>query len=262
MKIKAKFLMLIFSAVIIGCENNTEEVGIDCSASDLLIEVISSVKSDCDEPGSITVNATGGEGEYSFSSDGESFQTTTILNNLFAGNFNLTVRDRVGCTASTNFTLESEPTGVTLSLESTNSDCINNTGSVTALATGGVGTLQYSIDQSPFSTSNSFQSVGAGPHTVTVRDNEGCEVTKTVLVETGTSLVNDIMPIIQADCAISGGCHNGSQRPDLRTKEAVLQNARDIKAETQAGSMPKNRTLSEAEIALIACWVDDGAKDN
>lgn len=69
------------------------------------------------------------------------------------------------------------------------------------------------------------------------------------------------MPIIQKDCAISG-CHNGSQSPRLETNQEVIANAARIKSETQAGSMPRNRTLSDQEIELIACWVDDGALNN
>ncbi len=255
------FLILFISLAFYACENNVEQPGFDCSASDLSIEVVSSTKSDCQVPGSIKVKASGGDGFYSFSQDGENFQSDSTFNDLFAGNFTLQVKDGAGCVASVDFILESEPTGITLTVESTISDCADPTGTVTANATGGTGDLSFSLDDGDFGTENVFQSVGAGEHTITTKDEEGCEVVKSVFVNTSTSLKDDIMPIIRKDCAISS-CHNGSRSPTLTTTSAVIQNAGRIRSETQSGSMPRNRTLTRSEIDLIACWVDDGAKDN
>lgn len=250
-------LLMIFAA----CSDNAEEPGIDCSESDLSIEVVSSVKSDCDKPGSITVLAEGGEGGYSYSLDETIFQESEVFTGLFAGLFDLYVRDEAGCVASTSFTLESEPTGISLSLESTTSECSSNSGTISATASGGVGELQYSLDGGSFSPNSMYSGVSPGSHEVVVQDGEGCEVKKTIQVLTNVSLENNIMPIIANDCAISG-CHNGSRSPRLTTKEEVIQNAVRIKSETQARTMPRDRTLSPSEIDLIACWVDDGALNN
>jgi hypothetical protein len=75
------------------------------------------------------------------------------------------------------------------------------------------------------------------------------------------SLATDVMPIIQTRCAISG-CHNGTQSPDLRTKEVVIAQAIAIKSQVKSGRMPKNSKLSSSQIAAIVCWVDQGALDN
>lgn len=254
-------LTIISLLSFLSCSKDSEDPGVDCSISDLAIEIAASVKSDCDVPGSVTLLASGGEEDYTYSLDGESFQTSSIFENLFAGGFTFTVRDDVGCTASINFTLESEPTGITLNLSGTESNCTSSTGSISADATGGVGELLYSIDGSGFSATSQFPGLSPGEYSVTVKDEEECSVTKTLQVLTNTSLANDIMPIITKDCAISG-CHNGSQSPRLLSTAEVMSNANRIKSETQAGSMPRDRTLTQTEIDLIACWVDDGAKDN
>lgn len=245
-----------------SCSGNSEEdLGIDCTKSDLAIQVTSFLKSDCDVPGSIEVRAEGGEAPYEFSVDGDNFQESSTFENLFAGNFLILVRDNTGCTSSIAFTLESEPTGIALSLASSDSECLSSTGSITAEATGGVGELMFSLDGGKFSKTSSFNALASGKYDVTVKDEENCQVKKSIQVRTNTSLSGDIMPIIRKDCAISG-CHNGSQSPRLISEEEVVKNAIRIKSETQAGTMPRNRSLTDSEIDLIACWVDDGATNN
>lgn len=262
---RLKFFVITLSIIFYSCENNSEEVGIDCSGSDLSIRVIDFVESDCAIPGSVTVEASGGEvdleSDYSYSVNGVSFQESPQFDNLFAGGFNFSVKDKLGCVASISFTLQSEETGITLNLSGEKSNCVSNTGSITAEATGGVGTLRYSLDGSAFSTNTQYAEVSPGIHSVTVKDDDDCEVTKTIQIVTNTSLDSDIMPIISKDCAISG-CHNGSIFPRLVTTAEVISNAGRIKSETQSGSMPRNRTLTQTEIDLIACWVDDGALEN
>ena len=247
--------------LLLGCNNNSEDAEIDCSASDLSVSVVSSTKSDCDVPGSIVVEADGGEEPYSFSLDDLDFQGSETFDDLFAGQYTITVKDKLGCTAKVNFTLESEPTGIVLDLTSTNTPCGSSDGTIEAEANGGSGLLLFALGDGQFSESSVFSNLSQGEYQVTVKDEENCEVTKTIQVQTNTSLVADIMPIIQKDCAISG-CHNGSQSPRLETNQEVIANAARIKSETQAGSMPRNGTLSDQEIVLIACWVDDGALNN
>ncbi|MEP1033252.1 hypothetical protein [Ekhidna sp.] len=248
-------------STLINCNSNSDTPGIDCSGSDLSLEVIDFIKSDCDVPGSVSISASGGEGDYTYSIDNDDFQSSSIFENLFAGNFTFSVKDDIGCTANLRFTLESEPTGITMDLSGSQSNCTSNTGTISAEASGGVGVLRFALDGGDFSEINEFLSVSPGIHTVTVKDDEECGVSKTIQIKTMTRLSNDIMPIVIKDCAISG-CHNGSQSPRLISKSEVIANASRIKAETQAGSMPRDRTLTQTEIDLIACWVDDGAEDN
>lgn len=83
--------------------------------------------------------------------------------------------------------------------------------------------------------------------------------------ELPVSLSNDIIPIINQNCAVSG-CHvSGSSRVNLSVKDNILQHADQIKSFTQSGFMPPQRSgkqLSEQEKETIFCWVDQGALDN
>jgi len=255
------FLLLGGYVLFVGCNGDKGELLPECEASDLAVSVISSVKSDCDRPGSIIVAAEGGEKPYMFSLDGVTYQPDSTFSNLAAGNYSIRVMDALGCTASVDFNLESEPTGIILNLSSTKTICGEASGSIEASASGGTGTFMYSLNGSGFSASGSFVNLPQGTYEVVVKDEENCLVTREISIVTTTRLETDIMPIIQKDCAISG-CHNGSRSPRLTTPQEVIQNATRIKSETQAGSMPRNRTLSQREIDLIACWVDDGAPNN
>ncbi len=112
-----------------------------------------------------------------------------------------------------------------------------------------------------YSTNNVFTGLSAGNHTVVVKDDTGCELTQTIKVKSGISYSSTIAPIISENCAVTG-CHNGSQFPDFRQFANVQGNAGQIKTLTGSRVMPAEGSLTQAEIDMIACWVDDGAVAN
>lgn len=85
------------------------------------------------------------------------------------------------------------------------------------------------------------------------------------------SYEHDVWPIIETNCAIvgDGGCHNGGNGAsrDWRVFANVQSHAGQIKDRITrtpgtAGYMPKIGSLSDEQIRLISCWVDQGAQDN
>ncbi len=80
----------------------------------------------------------------------------------------------------------------------------------------------------------------------------------------GVSFQNDIKPILEVNCLVNNPtCHGmNSALPNWSVFSEVQSHAQIIKTKTQDGSMPKNGSLSQTQIDLIACWVDSGAKDN
>jgi hypothetical protein len=90
-------------------------------------------------------------------------------------------------------------------------------------------------------------------------------VTLTVTIPqgiTGTSWSNDILPIMEKNCAITG-CHNGTSRSNNFSQYASAKSfAKTIKSKTQDRTMPFDGSLTQQQIDLIACWVDDGALQN
>ncbi|MEP1033251.1 hypothetical protein [Ekhidna sp.] len=257
------YSLLASFIIYMGCSSNSEDPGLDCSQSDLDVSITSSVLPTCEVAGSIVVQGSGGTAPYSFSLDGTNFQTSGSFTDLVAGNLSITVMDDDGCTARLSSVLNSDG-GISIDALTTNSECLNATGTIEVTASDGDGTYTYSLDGGTAQTENSFSSVSAGDHEITVVDGTGCSATTDVYVSSDVSLSSDIMPLLLAQCTFSG-CHNGDNGSSRNwtEKEDVLAKAANIKSRTQSGSMPRSPgVLTQAEIDLIACWVDDGAKDN
>lgn len=83
--------------------------------------------------------------------------------------------------------------------------------------------------------------------------------------DSNVSLVDDIIPTLQQNCAISG-CHvEGTGRVDFTIKENIIQVATQIRTNTESGFMPpasSGLSLTTAEKEEIFCWVSSGAKNN
>ena len=127
--------------------------------------------------GSITVNSvSGGTGTIEYSLTGASWQTTNKFTGLTAGNYNIQVRDANRCISQSQTIQVSQPSAINISKTLTNVRCNGeNDGSAVILASGGAGTLAYSINSgSSWQSSNTFSNLSAGDYTVMVRDAGGC----------------------------------------------------------------------------------------
>jgi len=146
-------------------------------------------------------------------------------------------------------------------------ECGESTGSIMASATGASGSVSFAIDGNNFQNSGTFDNLPPGEYVVTAKDQEGnTGVSDPMMVLSGVSFSTAIQPIIDANCAVSG-CHDGSRSdiPNWSIKNNVLSNASKIKSRTTAKTMPppnSGRSITDEQISLIACWVDDGAPDN
>ncbi len=65
-------------------------------------------------------------------------------------------------------------------------------------------------------------------------------------------------------CLINNSdCHGmNSSIPNWEIFSEVQSNAALIKTKTRDRSMPKIGSLTQSQIDLITCWVDQGAKNN
>lgn len=259
---------LLLLSVVISCISEKEgDLLPDCSSSGLALAVTATTTETCDTPGSITVSATGGASPYTYSINGTDFVAESLFSGLSANIYTITVKDSNNCTAETTGTVTATEGSIEVTVASqTASACDGNSGSVNVSATGGDGNYDYSLDGGATQSSASFGSLGVGAHMVEVTDGNGCMSSVSFDIVSSTSLANDIMPIIQANCAISSNCHGtgASGRPVFKDKAKVLEYATTIKQYTGSGYMPpaSQPDLTAAEIATIACWVNDGAKDN
>ncbi len=78
--------------------------------------------------------------------------------------------------------------------------------------------------------------------------------------DTDISFSLDVKPIIDNNCI---SCHNGTQQlPDLRTFNGISTNASRVRTQVVTRRMPLNGSLSDEQIELIRCWIDNGALNN
>ena len=122
--------------------------------------------------GTASVTAMGGSGGYTYSwSNGE---TTATISGMLPGLYTVVVTDSNGCTTSCDVVVGSiEPT--MCETVSTNTNCGEDNGSATVIATGGVGNYTYAWSNG--ATTPAISNLSAGTYVVTVTDANGCSTT-------------------------------------------------------------------------------------
>ncbi len=135
--------------------------------------------------GSIAVTVTGGTAPLKYSIDGTIFQGTNTFNNLPPGNYTVTVLDAAGCYAKSGVTVGKIPLPK-VSAFTIPASCNNKDGSIIVAASGGTVPYTFSLDGIVFQSSNSFNGLGAGFYTITVRDSNNCVNTTAIAVSNAT----------------------------------------------------------------------------
>ena len=267
MKNSSQLALAILLILSVSCSN--EDAKPDCDGT-LSIVVNSTTPSTACNPanGSITVSATGGSAPFQFSLNGGTKQSSGTFSALAGGVYTITVFDANNCEDEIeNIEVGDDTTLDLTATPSADSECLTNNGTITLSGSGGAGPYTYKIDGGAFSTQTNYSNLEPDTYNATVKDANGCEVTKAVTVQranTNISFAGIIKPIITANCATSASCHAAgvTSRPDLSENSVIKDKASLIKSLTASGAMPKNGTLSGNEKKQIACWVDDGAPIN
>lgn len=136
----------------------------------------------CATNGSVTVNASGGWGSYTYAiSPIAGTQAGNTFTNVPAGSYNITIVDANGCSITRPFTLTA-PVQPSIALSATSDFCYDTTNGATlvVVGSGGVGPYWFSINGGPFNASNTpvdshtFSNLTPGTYTIAVRDAFGC----------------------------------------------------------------------------------------
>ncbi|NOZ33779.1 MAG: PKD domain-containing protein [Chlorobi bacterium] len=144
-------------------------------------EIESEPKCFGDSTGSITVNATGGTGQITYSPDnGTHFFTNNILSGLSSGpTYQIVVKDAHGCTTVGGSHILGQPAELIIdSVVGVNvNDCNGGTnGSITIFAHGGTLPLEFSDDgEVTYQASNIFSGLSAGNYQTLVKDANKCK---------------------------------------------------------------------------------------
>ena len=155
--------------------------------------------------GTITVTPATGTAPYSYSIDGLPSQASNIFTNVAAGTHIMTFTDVLGCTGTTQVTVNQ---GVSLiaSTITTGTSCptVNN-GTMNVIPSTGIAPYSYSIDGGPAQPGALFSNLAPGPHTVTFTDVQGCSGTVTGTVAMGASLTSTISAVNPVCANINDG---------------------------------------------------------
>lgn len=250
---------------LVNCSSGDEPGPVDCSTSNLTLNLTSSEPTSCGTiDGSITAVATGGDAPYQFALDAQAYAASASFPGLSAGTYQVKVKDKNGCERKSSVTLKPFESTLAATVSITDSGCKTTKGALTINASGGTGPYSYKINGGTASSNNVFNTLASGSYSVLITDNTGCSVTQTVKVLSGVTFTGEVKSIIDTNCAVSG-CHvSGGGAPSSFTSFSTIQSsASQIKSLTQSGNMPKNGTkLSQTQLDVIACWVDDGALNN
>ena len=259
-KILLQFTLFAGILVISSCTSEQEPFPDLCENAPT-VTLVGTTQASCNQSnGSLNVLGVGGNGDLVFSLNGGVDQVSSVFNNLNAGSYLVTVTDESGCSSELTVNVINSD-GLNIQLTVVGTECNENEGSIIVVASEANGDVEYKLNEGVFQNSNNFTSLPQGGYTITTRDASGCEIVQEVDVKTDVTF-GDVELIIQTNCVVEG-CHNGNQTPDLRGANNIIGSSRTIKMRTGNRTMPAGGgSLTDEEIATIACWVDDGASGN
>ncbi len=241
-----------------------EKLAVDkCTGSTLSIALIAKNASTCTAAdGSITASATGGTQPYIYSVDGAAFQQNNVFANLPSGSYSVEVKDSLGCKATQLTAVNNNQTNIKISVSTTSdTGCPTPNGAITISVTGAKNPIQYKLNSGLYQSSNSFTNLKAGSYSIAVIDSTNCQALATVtVIRNGPSFSTVISTIISTNCSING-CHNGGRNPNLSSYSEISSNGGAIVGAISS-NMPPGKSLTQDQINLITCWINDGAPNN
>ncbi|GAB3529569.1 hypothetical protein GCM10027443_09140 [Pontibacter brevis] len=188
-----------------GCVHTEEVVFTDQAAPTFVATAQSSTCGNSN--GRITISdIEGGKAPFQFSKDGVNFQDATTFSGLAAGAYTITVKDANSCERTVSVELENIPGPTDFTVASSSSSCGRSNGAITASnVTGGTAPYAYSIDGSNFQDDAVFEAVRAGSYTVTVKDRNGCTISREITVTDVAGPTDLAASLTSSTCGGSNG---------------------------------------------------------
>ena len=195
--------------------------------------------------GVITVdNVSGGSGDYEYSINGTTFQSSNTFSNLISGYYVVTVRDSKGCSKNKSLTLN-QPTQLKIqNLSSTAVSC--NGGSDGTISggnfSGGIGGYSFSLDGINYRSDNNFTGLPSGNYTFTVKDANGCTISENITITAPPALTIQSATPTPVSCygeangKITAGTLSGGNGGYSYSKDGINFQASNIFTNLQAAT--------------------------
>ncbi|MFT4534342.1 MAG: hypothetical protein ACI9P5_001700 [Saprospiraceae bacterium] len=173
----------------------------------IVINIINLTMPSCsnESDGSISVEATGGNGGFSYSwLTGMGITNEGTITEIPAGTYTVEVFDIEGCNNEITITL-GEPTPLDFSITAIDANCFGGAdGSATASSTGGTGPYTYAWSNGGSGATQT--NLTAGTYTVTATDGNDCTIVGSVdISEPPTALTAGIVVTTQPNCGNADG---------------------------------------------------------
>ena len=177
--------------------------------------------------GSITLTITGGTAPYYYSASTGyveiSYSQSITLDNLSSGDYFFLITDSGLCTLNVGTNLVSENGMQSVVINSNNSTCSSDDGSISIITEGGVGPYTYSlvypdsstVQLTTLSTSYIFTNLNSGTYLASVEDSSGCIYSDEIQIITSDSFLISTN-VTNTTC----GLNNGSVRI-ITTQDAI-----------------------------------------
>ncbi len=182
-----------------NCEADTS-VSISNEASPNIIgAAVQNVTCNAACDGQLQVTVSGGTGAITYSIGTP--QAASLITNICAGAYTLTITDANGCT-DTQPIVVTEPTPLAATVTPTALTCFNNnTGQITFNASGGTAPYTYSTNNgASFSNQTTVQFLSAGTYNTVVKDANGCLINTPIVCPEPAQLVVQNVATNNASC--------------------------------------------------------------
>lgn len=164
----------------------------------LVLDVAITKPLDCTGTATVKATVTGGVAPYLYSIDSGSYSPVNTFNLYAARTYIVNILDNAGCIVTKPITIAPYVPTI-ISTVVTNVSCNgNNNGLIRVTASSGMAPFTYSIGGG-YQTNNIFSNLAPGNYTVSVKDSQGCIVTKPAVITQPTALVSNIN-ITNATC--------------------------------------------------------------
>ncbi len=148
--------------------------------------------------GSVGINASGGNGQYTYSWTPNIGGTANVIN-LNAGNYVCQVSDGLGCSSTQQISL-TQPTALSVNSIVSPITCFGgNNGSLTLSSTGGTAPYQYNWAVN-LGTTNSISNLSAGIYSCQITDVNNCVLNQSFQISNPMPIISTILNVSNVDC--------------------------------------------------------------
>lgn len=148
--------------------------------------------------GSVSINASGGNGQLSYSWT-PNLGNTPTLTNLAAGTYTCQITDGLGCSSIQQVSL-TQPNVLSVNSAFNAISCFGGSnGSLTLSTTGGTAPYQYNWAGN-LGTSNSISNVAAGIYSCQMTDANNCVLTQSFQLTNPPAITSTILNVSNVDC--------------------------------------------------------------